>query len=136
MLNEEDRALELALHRDDERTEGLGLALRQTRRGLVEAEDLGVERQEPGQLDHPPRAGREVGDVMVPVGAQAEQVDEIADGGPVAPAPPRRPRQGERRREQPRLVLPFEGHQECLVTVNSGNRVADWNVRPSPNPAR
>ena len=84
VLNEEDRRVELPLHGDDERTEGLGLALRQPRRGLVEAEDLGVERQQAGQLDHPPGSGREVGDVVVPVAAQAEQVDEVADCGAVA----------------------------------------------------
>ena len=78
VLDDDERGVELLLDPQDQRAERLGLALRDAGGGLVEADDARRDREDRGQLDDAPRAGRELGDVAVGVATEAEEVDELA----------------------------------------------------------
>ena len=52
--------------------------------GLVEAEDPGVEGEQAGQLDDPAGPGRELGDEVVGVAPEAEEVHELLGVGSLA----------------------------------------------------
>ena len=62
VLDHQHRRAELAADLHDQRTERLGLALRDAGGRLVEAEHARVEGEQPGQLDDAAGAGGEVGD--------------------------------------------------------------------------
>ena len=98
----------------------------------------GVEREQAGELDDAAGAGREVGDELVGVAAEAEEVDELVGLGALLAA------RGGRRRarksavgEQPgAAAAPRARAATVSRTVSSGNSGAAWNVRPSPSRAR
>src|SRR4029453_4049566 len=83
-FDDQDRRAELLLDRPDERTERLGLFLRNTGCGLVEQQELGVERDQRGQLDDAPRAGRQLGQRVVGIATEAQVVDDLVGFAPFA----------------------------------------------------
>ena len=119
----------------DQRTERLGLALRDAGGRLVEAEHPGVEGEQPGQLDDAAGARGEVGDAAVGVAAEAEEVDELVGLGAPWPLAGGRHGAGTARWRAARCGrAPRARPRTVSRTVSSGNSVAAWNVRPRPMP--
>ncbi len=85
VLDDDECRVELLLHALDQRPERLGLALRDARGGLVEADHAGRDREHRRQLDDAPGAGRELGDEPVGVAAETEEVDQLRGLGALAP---------------------------------------------------
>ncbi len=77
VLDDDERGVELALDALDERTERLGLALGDTGRRLVEANDTRCDCEDGRELHDTARARRQLDDEAVGVAAQAEEVDEL-----------------------------------------------------------
>ena len=64
---------------------------------------LASRAKQPGQLDHPAGAGGQVADVVVPIAAQAEEIDELAHLGLRGPVDDAGPRAGRARSTTCRL---------------------------------
>ena len=131
-------ALELPADVDDDGPERLGLALREPGSGLVETEHARVEREQPGQLHHTARSGRQIGDVRVDVTAESEEVDEVVAVGPAFPFHADRTGQAERGGQQPGAVAPFERELDRLPHGELGEqrRGLERAAQPAPRPPR
>ena len=81
VLDHQHRRTELPADLLDQRTECLGLALRDAGGRLVEAQHACVEGEEPGQLDDAAGPGGEVGDAVAGVATETEEADEVVGLG-------------------------------------------------------
>ena len=119
---------------DDQRAEGLRLALGQTRRSVRR----GTAPWRRGPADRPARPpvgcrsrGR---DVVVPIAAQAEESTRSRHLGHGRRGSGVGPRAGPARVESmPGSLFASRATRSVSFTVSSGKSVADWNVRPSPS---
>ena len=85
VLDDQHRGVELVADVAEQPDHRLDLALGHARRGLVEEDHGGLVRDDGGQVDEPPRAGRQLADEVVGVALEPEHLHELVD-----PAPDRR----------------------------------------------
>ena len=79
MLDDEHGAAGLVPDPPQQRPQRLGLALRDAARRLVEDQHGRLVRDRHREIHDAPRAGRELGDELVPERAEAHQLDQVVD---------------------------------------------------------
>ena len=77
VLDEQDAGAGDVADAQQQRTERLGLALRDARRWLVEQDHLGVDPDLAREVDDPAASGREVGDELVAVVVETHHRDQL-----------------------------------------------------------
>ena len=77
MLDDEQAGSRLLPDPLQQGAQGLGLALGDARRGLVEEQHERIMDENHGQIDDAPRAGGQLGHELVPEGVETHEVDEV-----------------------------------------------------------
>ena len=84
VLDEDDGRVGDLVQAPQERDEGLGLALGDAGRGLVEQEQARLGQDDGGQVHHTARPRGELGRAVMPEALQPEGADHLIDRGPLA----------------------------------------------------
>ena len=138
MLDRARAGAELVADAREHRGQRLGLALGDAARRLVEQDHRRPVRDQAGQVDDAPRAGRQLVHELRAERLEAQQLDQLVDPR-VAPACSASKTAGRWRAACSGSRTSTQRSSATAMhcsTVSAGNRRASWNDRPRPRRAR